>query len=285
MAPGKGGYDTVQREEGGHHRRCGLPPPDQGRKQTKSVKETMAWVRDRLEAAPQRTLTLVGMDNVGVAVGGVEGVGEFNLSTQNTGGSEALKIVNDYNMAMPGTMWRQAGPTFFSDQTATTPDHFLVPRELCGAIQTLRTLKRAGRKLQIIPSNTARDHIPILIKFNYELHLDQAAGERVRWDFDRLALGLQTGIGRNEFLDELGEELEAAQKEFGECREHMLPNEHNDLFMRILRKVSIKHWKKGKKEPEEKEMMRMRKALLKELEEKRLEMDGIGNDDDLEWMA
>ena len=51
------------------------PPPDTGKKQTQAVRETFKWMRGKLEAAPQRTLPLVGMDNVGVANGGGRGVG------------------------------------------------------------------------------------------------------------------------------------------------------------------------------------------------------------------
>ena len=52
----------------------GYPPPDTGKSQTKAVKETIKWIRGKLEIAPQRTLPLVGLDNVGVASGGVRGL-------------------------------------------------------------------------------------------------------------------------------------------------------------------------------------------------------------------
>ena len=204
----------------------GYPPPDTGKHQTKAVKETMKWIRGILEKSPQRTLPLVGLDNVGVATGGIRGVGNFNLSTHNTGGAEVLKIVNDLGMALPGTMWREAGPTYHSTNTATTPDHWLVPDELCGGIHRVKVLWKAGRKLQLIPSRHAMDHLPILLSFDYELKLDKTADGRTCWDQDKIALCLQTGIGRREFLEELAEAFEGALEEVKEREEDELPDKH-----------------------------------------------------------
>ena len=66
----------------------GYPPPTSGRTMAKAVRETVGGIRGKLEAAPQRTCCLVGLDNVGVATGGVDGIGTKNLSAQETGGTE-----------------------------------------------------------------------------------------------------------------------------------------------------------------------------------------------------
>ena len=93
-----------------------------------------------MEAAPHRTLTLVGLDNVGVASGDMDGVGAYNFSTQGAGGAEVLKMVNDLGMALPGTLWKSGGPTYYSaENAATTPDHWLIPKELCGAVKKCMT--------------------------------------------------------------------------------------------------------------------------------------------------
>ena len=101
------------------------PPPDMGKKQkTQAASETMKWVREKLREAPMRTTPIVGCDSNGIAAGGTEGTGCLNLSTQGTGGTECLKIVNDFDMLMPGTLWKEAGPTYYpAFGNATTPDH------------------------------------------------------------------------------------------------------------------------------------------------------------------
>ena len=94
-----------------------------------AAKETVGRIRGKLEAAPQRKCCLVGLDNVGVVSGGIDGIGTKNLSAQGIGGTEVVKFMNDLEMALPGTMWERAGPTYYSVSLDTAGDTgFVVER-------------------------------------------------------------------------------------------------------------------------------------------------------------
>ena len=112
------------------------------------------------------------------------------------------------NAMMPGTIWKGAGPTYYpAFGNPTTPDHWLVPRELGGSIYRLMALWRAARKLQLIPDRCARDHMPVLLSFTYDFGNDTHAQAGERWDYDKLGMAVQAGIGRREFLLDLAAEL------------------------------------------------------------------------------
>ena len=98
---------------------------------------------------------------------------------------------NDLQMALPGTLWRNAGPTYYAENAAnstTTPDHWLVPRELLGSIRKNMVLKRAAKELQLIPDKRHRDHLPVLLSFEYKLELDKTVDGRTLWDQDKISL-------------------------------------------------------------------------------------------------
>ena len=66
------------------------PPPDSGQRQkAQAAAETMKWIRLKVCAAAQRTVPIVGCDNVGISAqvdGVLGGTGSCNVSPQGTGG-------------------------------------------------------------------------------------------------------------------------------------------------------------------------------------------------------
>ena len=99
------------------------------------------------------------------------------------------------------------------------------------------------------------------------------------WDQDRLALCLQTGIYRDEFLEELADAYAEEKATLENAYEDPLPDSHWEKWMGVIRKVALKHFEKGKKEKRECGLRDMKKALLKELAELRLRTEGAGDEE------
>lgn len=82
----------------------------------------------------------------------------------------------------------------------------------------------AARTLQVIPSGSYRDHLPVYIRVPVSMAARGCDGtverdrtERDVWDFDRLAAAVQTEEGKDDFLNELSAELAATAERRASC--------------------------------------------------------------------
>eukprot|EP00959_Pyramimonas_sp_CCMP1952_P069441 1449172-Pyramimonas_sp.AAC.1 len=74
----------------------------------------------------------------------------------------------------------------------------------CGA------MRRTNLRLKLCSRRGLSDHVPTLVKFQYEFDLSSARKATTRWDFDRLASALRKGVGVADFLADVEAQFGAA---------------------------------------------------------------------------
>ena len=122
--------------------------------------------------------------------------------------------MNAYSIALPATFFPQGGPTFFHySGSCSTIDHLVVPRWFLGNVRRYFVAWRSGRRLQLIPSGSPRDHMPVMMCISYH-HLEQFSSDSrpasvQQWCRDSLADSLQYGHRRAAFMYELEAEFAA----------------------------------------------------------------------------
>ena len=71
-------------------------------------------------------------------------------------------------------------------------------------VRTLNVMGRAGRRLQLIKAKERRGHYPVHCDVNLEMDTESSSSEerhdRVRWDYDHMAVALKTGRDREMFV-------------------------------------------------------------------------------------
>ena len=193
----------------------GRPPPHttgqtgKDKTQRMAVAMTTQWIRERTEECPLRSLPIVGVVNVPLigdfaAADRETKVGGFNISgsAEDPVTVRACEHMCQFNLSAPITFDKTGGPTYFGLYGETTcSDLMLLPT---GALQMVKHMGvdwSLGRKVQLIPSSTPRDRLPISVWLGYKVKNDKVDGADFRRVKDKQSLCLQTGKGRVEFCD------------------------------------------------------------------------------------
>ena len=98
-------------------------------------------------------------------------------------------------------------PTYFGLKHDSMIDFLAVPAGLFSAVDKLGVLRRAGRRLQVIPDGVARDHIPVHCRISYTYWFPDQE-EFVQWDLDSLMREMRGGDRREEIFKKVEESLE-----------------------------------------------------------------------------
>eukprot|EP00974_Lingulodinium_polyedra_P028604 2755600-Lingulodinium_polyedra.AAC.1 len=122
------------------------------------------------------------------------------------------------------------------------PDLFLVPAGLLRAVKNCWVDWALGRRLQLIPDQRPRDHVPIKMYVHYSLGFPEKGASRATWDLEKLGLALQTGVGRWDYLAELESSFEQEKGALAKHAEERAPDAHWARWMAILQKVGLKHF-------------------------------------------
>eukprot|EP00959_Pyramimonas_sp_CCMP1952_P016681 353706-Pyramimonas_sp.AAC.1 len=69
----------------------------------------------------------------------------------------------EQHMSVATTHWT-TGPTYFQRGASSKIEHFICPTPALASIQKANTLIRLGRKLQLQPSATLEDHVPVYVE-------------------------------------------------------------------------------------------------------------------------
>ena len=85
--------------------------------------------------------------------------------TRRFAGYEMEALFRNTDSTSLTTMHPEAGPTYVSpDGTSRTLDHWVGSVGLHQFVEVCRVLWQVGRRLQIIPAGSPRDHLPILLQ-------------------------------------------------------------------------------------------------------------------------
>ncbi|CAK0909260.1 unnamed protein product, partial [Prorocentrum cordatum] len=134
-------------------------------------------------------------------IGVCEPVHESNVSMQ------IRQFAAEQHMSVATTHWT-TGPTYFQRGASSKIEHFICPTPALASIQKANTLIRLGRKLQLQPSATLEDHVPVYVemvlpKRKYSVHAPSPPAHR-----DHLMQAQTTGNRRQQYFESVTRHLE-----------------------------------------------------------------------------
>jgi hypothetical protein len=146
-------------------------------------------------------------------------------------------------------------------------------------VEACSTLAAVGRKLQLIATRMPRDHRPLYMKVPAQAlrppDVEQFEGE-VKWDADRLMLGLRRGQRRAEFEGAVEASLATIELD-SETKKVELPWRQ---FVSAIKQAALPFFEKGqvKADPAYEEARRERELMLEKRRELRLALAGTVDD-------
>ena len=226
------------------------PPPTSGKGQEKNWKPGIEvltyWLRDVLLEVPARATVILGMDlNDGFNAPQTDeeaGVlGQYIQGFQGYAATKLLEVCAAMGLANINSYFK-LGPTFYGPTGATSHiDHIFVPQSEREEIVACEVWMRSGRRIQLRPDSKCRDHLPVVIKYKYQLRVAQRQKTR-QWDQDAMCRCIQTGEGRREFLEALEDKVRTEQKEITCLEEQTTPDEHWETFRNKVCEIAQKHF-------------------------------------------
>ena len=234
------------------------PVTESGRKrlmQIKSARLTCEWVASTCRAAPSRCTPLAGGDwNTGFGINSDDfrwcsGIGPNNLGKVSEAGVALQEWVETGEICVLNTFYPEGGPTYFGTKSSSTIDAWLGPSDMVGSVLVCRVPWVLARRLQLIPASDFRDHVPLVLEWNYIFRFDFVMGaalasQRICWDFERLAACLQYGDGRLPFLQDLEKQFQQVAPELAGKKEENTAEGHWKSWMSSLLAVGSKHFLK-----------------------------------------
>ena len=136
-------------------------------------------------------------------------VGPCQPDRENYNGSQLASMLRLHGLSAINTFFN-AGHTFFhnSGTFSSRIDYICCPVELRAATSKCEVWYRAGDALQLINTNSPRDHRPVVACLPLGLHFTgQPASRRVLWDHDALNRCVIYGERRHEFVSEVESKL------------------------------------------------------------------------------
>ena len=236
----------------------GYPPPqaqtgDEHPVKVKGAVTTIDWMRRAANSAVHRSTPIVAgdfntrlgcdLDLSEASVPWEFGVGQHHTGTPGPAGLRVREWLEEKQMCVVNTYFPEAGPTYFGmTGRPSVLDYFMIPTTLLPAVKFCKVAWKTGRALQLIPSGSPRDHMPLLMGVDYELRSPPPGEKSLQWDKDRLAIFLQSGKGREVFLQDLQGEFEQQAPKLEELSQHMAPDEHWQHWMKCVREVGERHF-------------------------------------------
>ena len=139
------------------------------------------------------------------------------------------------------------GPTYYGVKRQSKIDHWVLPRGAQDLIETVKVLKPATRRLQIIKTRAPRDHAPLLICLKYDMaafgKASSPAGPQQQVDRDALMMCLMKGERRHEFVNEVERRL-AEERVYTAALKESTPCKCRALVSEAVRGALLKVFKK-----------------------------------------
>ena len=146
-------------------------------------------------------------------------VGPCQPDRENFNGTLLANMLRLHHLSAVNTFF-DAGHTFFhnSGGFSSRIDYICCPVELRAAASKCEVWYRAGDALQLINTNSPRDHRPVVACLPLGLHFaGRANSDRVLWDHDALNRCVIHGERRSEFIGEVESQLQALDAEHLAC--------------------------------------------------------------------
>ena len=245
-----------------------------------AVSAVLKWVEELLHKLPQRsTPILLGdfNDSLGNLSPGDE-FGEHRHGTAGFAGEGIGRILQDHFLCAADTFY-DLGPSFHSwHGTPSWIDHICLPRSAMATVKSMSMMIMAARRVQIMPDQQLRDHVPMRMVLHYHLQ-SQPSFSRVRWNQDKIAMMYQTGEYREEFLADANSAIFSVLMDMSQVGKMSTVDEHYRLFRVALQPVVEKHFASQKqlyKESAEWQAYKKKRDELLE-EQRSLRMEGDGS--------
>ena len=191
--------------------------------QRKGVQAFYAWMDSLLSAAPARTLPIIMLDANGrvglhrggpgpwqVAPGHDACVGPWGAEVENYNGSKLHEFLLQHHLAAANTHARHGcGKTFHGAHGhASRIDYILVPESFLSHVRKVRVWYRSAFRLQLVDSPELRDHCPVVLDFQHEMHFASRPATQQQWDFSKLATAVAGGAAKGSFLQAVEQQLQ-----------------------------------------------------------------------------
>ena len=242
-----------------------FPPVPWKKSQHPSYRETIrliiAWLSEVLDKLPAGTLPALFADvNDGIgkqlAGGSLQNfptsvVSEAAAGREKLkgGAGESLRILLDLHGISAVSSWSDPRPTFFGNHgNESLLDHIFLPLALLEATWSAGPLMNMAKRLQLIQRKGPADHAPTHACFWYlRRHLDapppsspqvQVCPElaTIKWDIDKLMMGVREGRQRREFIAE----LELVMEKFAEDNAMLLEDATPDRYFTAMDSAIIR---------------------------------------------
>ena len=141
------------------------------------------------------------------------------------------------------TTYHNIGATFYGPTgSRSTIGHVALPRAAVTRINKCEVWRHPGKALQLIPHKQLRDHMPVMLDFDYYLDMPKPQKHGVRWNRDASAMLMQRGWKRKEFVVDLEEASFHAEETFGHLEQENTTDKHYKEFWQTIGKVAEKHF-------------------------------------------
>eukprot|EP00969_Alexandrium_andersonii_P207457 9165434-Alexandrium_andersonii.AAC.1 len=172
-------------------------------------------------------------------------IGEQFPQQENSNGGRLRTMLEEHEMHAVNTFFpiSETYYGFFGDRSR--PDYICLPRSMQQNITGCRALYSVARRVQAFSAPGIRDHIPILVEFEYQLSFDggedRGVMERVELDRDLLADAVVRQRAVHEFRAEVNDRSRAVVQEF--TRD---PPKNPDVvyakMQEVLREAAVVHF-------------------------------------------
>ncbi len=95
-----------------------------------------------------------------------------------------------------------------------------------------------GRRLQLIPHRALRDHMPVVVEFEYLLAFDTCQESRTRWNRDALMAQLSGGAQQFTLVSKVNKELGNQEEDIEKLPPHR-PDRGNDKEVQVPRSKTV----------------------------------------------
>ena len=95
-------------------------------------------------------------------------------------------------------------------------DYIFVPGGLANSLCKASVLRKAGKRVQLIPDSWPRDYIPLFLKLQYAYRFPSEV-DKPQWDRDALLHELPRGGQRQEILEAVADTIAKNKQQFEEA--------------------------------------------------------------------
>ena len=137
-------------------------------------------------------------------------MGPYVRAETDVNGQYLGQLLINHGLCITNSFYN-AGNTFYhcGGRYSSTVDYQIVPISWNARVRKCEVWKTFGSALQIINTQALRDHMPLALNKDCTI-LFETKPEITCWDHDWIMLNARTGVGRQEFIDEVESALDSS---------------------------------------------------------------------------